>query len=153
MSAKLAKPSFFNGTDTSRPTILSWVFDIEQYLTLTDTSKDSQTKYAASYLSGVAKTWYITKYGSKNTVTPLDDFIKEFKAFYLPATEIQDVYKSIENLKQGSRTAKEYVTDYKLLAAQLTNPAIDWVHYTFLKGLNRKLAEAVVNDLDPSSNG
>ena len=149
MSAKLAKPSLFDGTNTSRSTILSWVFDIEQYLIISETPNELQTKYAASYLSGVAKTWYITTYGNRNTVTPLDEFIKAFKAFYLLATEIQDVYNSIENLKQGSRPAKDYVTDYKLLVAQLDNPGTDWIHYTFLKGLNRKLAEAVVNDLDP----
>ena len=147
MSAKLAKPPVFDGTDTSRTTVLSWIFDVEQYLTLTDTPEDKQTKFAATYLSGVAKTWYITTYGDKGTVTPLMDFLKAFKGFFLAATETQDVYNSIEKLRQEKRSANEYVTEYKLLAAQVKDPPLGWIHYTFLRGLDHTLAEAVVNDI------
>ena len=148
MSAKPAKPSFFDGTDTSRSTVLAWVFDVEQYLTLTDTPTDKQTKFAASYLSGVAKTWYITTYANKGTTPSLKDFLDAFKGYFSSPTETQDVFGSLERLRQGSRPANEYVTEFKLLAAQLKNPAPDFIQYTFLKGLNRELAKAVINDIE-----
>ena len=113
-----------------------------------ETADNKQTKIAATYLSGVAKTWYINTYGNKNTVTSLEDFLKAFKNFFLSATETQDVYSSIENLKQGKCSAKESITEYKLLSAQLTDPPLNWTHYTFIKGLDRKFAATVVNDFE-----
>src|SRR5436305_14918178 len=101
------------------------MFDVEQYLTLTETANNKQTKIAAFYLSKVPKAWYINSYGSTNTVISLEDFLKAFKSFFLSATETQDVYSSIDNLKQGKRSAKEYITEYKLISAQLINPSLN----------------------------
>lgn len=148
MSAKPAKPPTFDGTDTSRPIVLAWIFDVKQYLTLTDTPEDKQTKFAASYLAGVAKTWYITTYADKETTPSLKDFLDAFKKYFSSPTETQDVFSSLEKLRQGSRAANEYVTEFKLLAAQLKNPDLEYIQFTFLRGLNRKLAEAVVNDIE-----
>ena len=83
------------------------MFDVEQYLTLTETADNKQTKIAAFYLSGVPKTWYINTYGNKNTVTSLEDFLKAFKSFFLSATETQDVY-SVEISRTFDEASSEF---------------------------------------------
>ena len=116
------------------------MFDVKQYLQLTDTPEDKLVSFAASYLSGVAKTWYITTYADVNPAPSLKDFLAAFKAFFLSATETQDIFSALERLKQGRRSAKEYVTEFKLLAAQLTKPDPDYIRYAFIRGLDPKLA-------------
>lgn len=146
-AAKPAKPSVFDGTDRSRNTVITWIFDVEQYHELTDTPANKQTKFAASYLTGTAKTWYINNYVKKDVIPPLNEFLGAFKKFFSSATETQDVFRSLEKLRQDNRSTTEHITEFKLLAAQLDKSDLEWIRYTFFRGLNRKLAEAVVNDL------
>ena len=65
-------------------------------------------------------------------------------------TKTQDVLKAIKTLYQGTRTSNEYITDFKLLAAKLRDPARDYIHHHFLHSLDSKLAKSIINDLQES---
>jgi hypothetical protein len=147
-TAKPAKPEFFNGKDTSRATIVSWMFDIKQYLLLTGTPEDQRTPIAATYLQGTAKTWYITMFTKPGAETPsLDNFLAAFKKRFLSATEREDIFAALETLKQGTGTAQVYTDEFKLLTSQLEITDLSLLRMWFIRGLNPILARAVVNDL------
>jgi len=99
--SKPAKPFTFDGTDTSPTTIATWVFDVQQYLSLTDTPAGKQTRLAASYLGGTAKTWYIDTFGSVTPTPDLDDFLSEFKEFFTSSTAFDDAFTQVEHIEQG----------------------------------------------------
>ena len=150
-TAKPAKPSSFDGSDTSRMTIVTWSFDVSQYLKLTKTPDDEQVPIAASYLSGAAKTWFITTYTDPATYPDLRTFLGQFKANFSSATDQDDVIRSLEGIRMANCSINEYVSDFKLLVNQLENrdspDTKRWVRLCFLRGLSGRLAELLVNDL------
>ena len=82
-------------------------------------------------------------------VPSLWEFLDAFKKFFFsPIMEVQDVFRSLEQLQQGRHPAAEYVMEFKLLTAQLTSPDLDFIRYSFLHSLELNLTKAVVNDID-----
>ena len=138
-TAKPAKPQYFDGTDTSRVAIASWIFDVNQYLTLTKAPENERVLLAASYLSGVAKTWFITTYDDPETYPKLPAFLQEFKKNFSSMTDQDDVIRSLERMRIADRSISEYISEFKLLVNQLENQKNPdtkrWIRLCFLRGL------------------
>ena len=115
---------------------------------MTDTPAPKQTMYAASYLGGTAKTWYINTFGTVTPLPGLDAFLTEFKAFFTSPSASDDAFTQVEHIEQGKRTGNEYVTEFKLLLGQLRSATDShWSKHYFLRELTRKVREAVINDI------
>jgi hypothetical protein len=130
------------------------MFSVQEYLVLSETPIKDQARWAAFFLDGTAKTWYINAYEGKPTPS-LEDFLAAFKKFHLKSNHKDDAAKRIENGLQGSRTIAEYSTEVKLLSAELGDTANpNWLKRHYLRGLDsvirRDIASEVrkINDLD-----
>ena len=97
----ITKPDKFDGTDTSIATVTAWTFSVEEYIELAEISEGKQTRIAATWLSGVAKVWYINTYNGVDPLPSLKDFIKAFKEQHLMAHSRADVIKRAETIYQG----------------------------------------------------
>ena len=105
--SKPAKLFTFDGTNTSPTTIATWVFDVQQYLMLTDTPVEKQSRLAVSYLGGTAKTWYIDAFGKVTPPPSFDKFLTEFQAFFTSSSTFDDALTQVEHIEQGRRTGNE----------------------------------------------
>ena len=138
--SKPAKPFTFDGTNNSLTTITTWVFDVQQYLMLTDTPVEKESRLAASYLGGTAKTWYIDAFEKVTPPPSLEKFLTKFQSFFMNSSAVDDTFTQVVHIEQGRRTRNEYVTEFKLILGQL-GPTTDacWSKRNFLCGLPRKV--------------
>ena len=142
--SKPAKPLVFSGEDTSVSAVKSWMYSVKDYLELTDTPNDKQTRFASSYLSGTAKIWYINTYGEMDPLPVLGEFLAAFKKFHLKTGTEDDASKGIERIKQGSKTVANYATEFQLLQSE-AGPDVQWswVKRHFLRGLEKEVRLAL----------
>jgi hypothetical protein len=123
------------------------MFSVKEYILLSNTPVDDQTRWAAFFLDGTAKTWYINTYDGKPTPS-LTDFLDAFKKFHLKSNYKDDAAIRIERGEQGSRTIAEYSTEFKLLTAELGETAHpDWLKRHYLRGLNRVIRKDIASDV------
>ena len=133
-------------------TVTAWTFSVEEYMELAEVPDGKQTRLAATWLSGVAKVWYINTYRDVKPLPPLKDFIKAFEEQHLMAHSKADVIKHAETICRGSqRGTSEYSTEFKMLILQLgykSNEPNDWVMHHYLRGLNKTVRDNLVPHLD-----
>jgi len=134
-NAKKAKPPFFTSEDCSLPTVNGWIFSIKSYVR-GEESEEEKVEIAASYLSGVAKIWFVGKYALLDVLPPFAEFIDMFKAQFSGADDARQLRVSLERIHQGSRCILEYSAEFQMIHAQI-GPTADpiWVHHRFVEGL------------------
>ena len=142
--SKPAKPPTFNGKDTSIATVKTWAFSVKEYLELTDTPKDKETRFAGSYLDGDAKTWYINNYADVTPLPNLDDFLKEFKSNFLSTNHQTYAAEQIERIKQNKRTVTAYTAEFNLLLSE-TGAKKDepWPKRHYFRGLDDEIRKGI----------
>jgi len=110
-NAKKAKPPFFTSEDCSLPTVNGWIFSIKSYVR-GEESEEEKVEIATSYLSGVAKTWFVGKYALLDVLPPFAEFIDTFKAQFSSADDAHQLRVSLECIHQGSRSVLEYSAEF-----------------------------------------
>jgi len=155
MALKPSKPVVFDGTDVTHTSVRNWMFSIQEYMDLAEVPENKQTGLAGTYLSGIAKSWYINKYADVTPLPPLADFLTNFKKHHTRTDNAVTVIRRIETMKQGRRPAADYGTEFESLVAELGNTNTRWVHEHFLRGLDDAtriaLALALLGDEDLDS--
>jgi hypothetical protein len=148
---KPAKPAVFDGTDVTHVTVRNWMFSIQEYMDLAEIPDAKQTRLAGTYLSGVAKSWYINKYADVSPLPALDAFLANFKKHHTRSDNAVTIIRRIETMRQGrNRSAADYGTEFESLIAELgTGADPRWVHEHFLRGLDNATRIA----LAPALNG
>ena len=153
---KISQPPTFDGKDRSTATVKTWAFSIKDYLELTDTDIAKRTRIASTYLEGIAKIWYITKY-SETELPSLEGFLKAFKDYFLDGDSAVNAAHRIENDTQGKRTVAEYSQQFNLHLSEVSETSkndVDWKRRHYLRGLNPDVHLAIaphvvdVTDID-----
>jgi hypothetical protein len=80
---KPAKLAVFDGTDVTHVMVRNWMFGIQEYMDLAEIPETKQTRLAGTYLSGVAKSWYINKYAE---VSPCNECTYIWTMIWNPVT-------------------------------------------------------------------
>ena len=150
--SKPAKPFTFDGTDTSAATITTWIFDIKQYLLITDAPDQKKTPIAASYLGGDAKKWYINAYQNADPLPNVDTMLKAFREFFTSPTTMDEAGTKIEKIRQGTKTSKQYSTEFQLLLSEIPKYELSWARRHFLRGLKPEVRRSIVNDILETDN-
>ena len=147
-NAKKAKPPFFTGKDCSLSTVNRWIFSIKSYV-WGEESKEEKVKIATSYLSGVAKTWFVGKYVLLDVLPPFAEFIDMFKAQFSGADDARQLRVFLERIPQGSRSVLEYSVEFQMIHMQM-GPTADpiWVHHRFVKWLQDDVRKIVGPNID-----
>jgi hypothetical protein len=135
---KPAKPVVFDGMDVMHVTVHNWMFSIQEYMDLAEIPEAKQTRLAGTYLSGIAKSWYINKYADASPLPTLNVFLANFKKHHTRSDNAVTVIRRIETMRQGrNRPAADYGTEFESLVAELgTGADPHWIHEHFLRGLN-----------------
>jgi len=89
------------------------MFSIQEYMDLAEVPENKQTRLAGTYLSGIAKSWYINKYADVTSLPPLADFLANFKKHHTRTNNAVTIIRRIETMKQGHRPAADYGTEFE----------------------------------------
>ena len=131
------------------------MFSIQEYMDLAEVPENKQTRLAGTYLSGIAKSWYINKYADVTSLPPFADFLANFKKHHTHTNNAVTVIRRIETMKQGRRPAADYGTEFESLVVELSNTDTRWIHEHFLRGLDDAtriaLAPALLSNEDLDS--
>jgi hypothetical protein len=165
-------PKPFTGDRSQFPNFLD---SLDVYLSINDGIYDSNKKkvgFALSFLEGNASSWKTAFIQSHTTAGTLDlgtydNFILELKRDFEEVDRKDDAIHKLQHLKQGSRTAEELVSEFRVLAhhAELiatTSPgatpttsdvAADLLLQTWFKNaLNTHLLQKIMlSDSEPKS--
>jgi len=111
--------------------------------------EEEKVKIAASYLSGVAKTWFVGKYALLDALPPFAEFIDAFKAQFSRADDARQLRVSLERIRQGTRNVLEYSEEFQMIHAQM-GPTADlvWVHHRFIEWLHDDVRKIVGPNID-----
>jgi len=155
MALKPSKPVIFDDTDVTHTLVRNWMFSIQEYMDLAEVPENKRTRLMGTYLSGIAKSWYINKYADVTPLPSLADFLANFKKHHTHTDNAVTVIRRIETMKQGHRPAADYETEFESLVTELGNTDTRWVHEHFLWGLDDAthiaLAPALLGDEDLDS--
>ena len=117
-NAKKAKPPVFTGEDCSLSSVNGWIFSIKSYVR-GEENEEEKVEIAASYLSGVAKTWFVGKYALLDALPPFAEFIDTFKAQFSRVDDARQLRVSLERIRQGTRNVLEYSAEFQMIHAQM----------------------------------
>jgi hypothetical protein len=95
-----------------------WLQAIESKLEIAHCVGRDRVLYAAHQLQGQAKDWwtsYTAAHANAQAIT-WQEFCQSFRAHYVPSGEIKVKRKEFLNLKQGSRSVREYLTQFTQLS-------------------------------------
>jgi hypothetical protein len=105
---KAAKPSMYSGDMGSD--VEAWLFQVLQYAYITGIAEDNRVKWAATYLSGKAATWWrgmVMQHadGDIDRIT-WDEFCRGLKSMFKPVNAKKIARDRLASLKQTHSVAK-----------------------------------------------
>ncbi|KAJ9568510.1 hypothetical protein OSB04_004476 [Centaurea solstitialis] len=155
MEFTACKPPAFSG-DRNPVLALRWLGEIEIVFETCKCAEDDKVIFVLSLLKGEAMHWWTMESGgcaaevAKNTSS--DDFTKRFRAQFCSAAAIKKLEEEFLNLEQGSKTVKEYTTQFieKARFAALYVPTEERMIERYIWGLRSNIRE-LMDTRNPST--
>lgn len=135
------EPQSFDGVNPRQ--FKTWVFDMEEALVLRRLPPESEVAFAASYLEGNAKTWFVALNEDGKRPSNWFDLKKQLSEAFGPSHDKERTKIQLLSVKQaGSLDA--YIQEFSGLA--LANPELDdqTLAVIFMRGLMNSLQKAVL---------
>ena len=147
---KIRTPSEFKG-DKDKAT--KFIREIELYLHINEHIYDTDEKriaFALSFMTdGAAAAWKEAYIADKTVRTggfsfsTWEDFLRVFKEGFAPIDEAGNARLKLKTLKQGERTAEEYISDFRIYALKSGITADEALSEYFMDGLQPRLLEKI----------
>jgi Retrotransposon gag protein len=141
MHVKPPKPETFQGTSKG-PDVVQWIFEMEQYLTLTHTSAAMTVNLAAAYLRGPAGVWWRTRQSTLARPLTWPEFTTELRNQFLPVSHSLIARDKLANLKQTG-SVQDYIYRFQSLCAQITDMHVAEKRDKFVRGLKYAIMKEV----------
>jgi hypothetical protein len=140
---KLQNPTSYDGTRNTR-LIDDYLYDVRQHILndpLNFVREDTKIRFAASFLKGLARTWFRTldDDDSLRPWTTFEDFKDALKKEFSELDALEYWRKRWENLQQRS-SITAYLADFKTIVLHLDVTEEDKYH-TFKKGLRSNVLD------------
>jgi Retrotransposon gag protein/Zinc knuckle len=131
--ARPPKPEFFVGTGKG-PDVDRWLFQMEEYLTLTQANEETWVNLAASYLRGTAADWWMSRAQSAARRPDWTEFRQEIRLQFLPLNTVKAARDKIASLQQIT-SVQDYVNRFRPLAMKIPNFSEEEKVDRFVRGL------------------
>jgi hypothetical protein len=135
---KISPPSNFTGARVSN--VETWIFEMDQYLTVCGVNDERRVAVASSYLKESALLWWRTQAATVHTWAV---FRSALVTRFQPLAASRTARTQIQVLQQGSMSVSEYCSKFQnlvLIAADMGEP--EQLH-RFIFGLRPNLAQHV----------
>ena len=150
-NAKVNKPSTFDGTSKQRVDV--WLFEMEQYIKAVNVPTKNQVIIGTSYLSGAAKTWWMSHVAAASNrsnnielITRWLDFTHSIMLAFKPINSEKVARDKLFSLKQSSSVIK-YVYEFNMLCLDIPNISEDEKLDKFIRGLRQNVqTEVMIED-------
>ncbi len=138
--AKAKAPSEYSNEREN--TIDIWLFEINEYLELTNCDNDKKIRLAATYLKAEAKEWYRNKQ-INNKFNDWNDFTIQIKKRFQSANIEKQRLIDFDNIKQLNSVAA-YINIFQRYATELSNKySEEMLIFKFIKNLNNEVGKAM----------
>lgn len=138
---KLQPPASYDGTRNTR-LIDDYLYDVKQHIhndPLQFTREETKIRFAASYLKGLARTWFRTLDEHNPPWQTYEEFTQELKQNFAELDPEEYWRKRWENLQQRS-SITQYLADFRTIEAHLSLTEEDKYHQ-FKRGLRSNVLD------------
>ncbi|GJX84445.1 reverse transcriptase domain-containing protein [Tanacetum coccineum] len=146
----------FDGDTLNSEGFIDWLVAVEEVFEFKEVSKNKRVSLIATKLCGRASAWWqqlkLTRQSWKAKSHQLEEDEKVHEDF-IPHNYQRLMYQQLQNLKQGSKSVKDYTTEfYQLIAKNDIQETDDQLVSCYIGGLRALIMDSV-NMFDPARPG
>ena len=114
---------------------------MEVYLEASNIPNDRRSLVGGAFLDDTAATWLRSI--ANNYPANWAQLRALMEAQFAPVNDARNAREELDSLKQGSRTIRQYVTDFQNISIRIPNMAAEDRLHRFISGLKRDIREIV----------
>ncbi len=122
--------------------IEKWLYQMNNYLKLSDCDSSKKVAYASSYLKGEAEQW-IRRVSEKSEINEWNDFVNQIKQRFILPDKVDRLMKSFDTIRQMS-SVSAYINKFQEYAIELSGKySEDVLIHKFNSNLNNRIGSQV----------